>query len=97
MIYLAASRFNPEQEEGYTMGAVMRSEERRAHSLLRKISLTAVGARVPGAPRDARLPRPAPAAAAAAASSAQWSAAAQTRLPPHSPPGLPPPHAPLPS
>ncbi len=43
MIYLAASRYNPEQEEGYTMGGAPRGDEKRAPSSLRKISLTTVG------------------------------------------------------
>ena len=46
MIYLAASRYNPEQEEGFTMGGgPPREDGRRGSSLagLRKISLTTVG------------------------------------------------------
>jgi len=45
MIYLAASRFNPEQEEGYTMGgggAAAHADDKRLHGALRKISLTTV-------------------------------------------------------
>lgn len=42
MIYLAASRYNPDAEIGVSLGGALRSENSRAHSMLRKISLTAV-------------------------------------------------------
>lgn len=50
LIYLAASRFNPDAEEATTLGAGggVRGDQPRGQGLLRKISLTAVGG-APGA------------------------------------------------